>query len=212
MEVYNGSSWVKFKSEQQLAREQNPQTEQAIARRQQGGSVPAGSFGISKAGREQAQKNRQERARALAAQKPSGSKPSSKPSSRPSKPERDRMPEKSGDERMASWARANRTMIEKSGTKSQKAILKKALSNSSSKPSTSKPSTSSRPQRGGDGAPGAQPPAKPKPSTRGPIKPQSKKVGGIGPVKDGADYASRLRARRQQREDDRRKGKGRTRS
>lgn len=151
MQVYNGSTWVKQKLEGQIARERNPQTEQAIARRQQGGSVPAGSFGISKAGRKKAAQNRQE------AQ--SRNKPSSRPSSSGSKPT-PRKPTRSPQAGSSSkkptqaqkaanykaWAKAHPEMAAK---------LKKGMSGYSETRGSSS-STSSRPQRGGDGAPGAQ--------------------------------------------------------
>ena len=57
------------------------------------------------------------------------------------KPKKDRMVGKSSAERLAVWAKANRTMIEKSGTKTQKAILAKALGKSK-KPASKKGSTS----------------------------------------------------------------------
>jgi len=67
------------------------------------------------------------------------------------KPKKDRMVGKSSAERMAAWAKANRKMIEKSGTKAQKAILAKALkpaAPASKRGSTSPSSAVKAPKKG----------------------------------------------------------------
>lgn len=114
-------------------------------------TAPAGSHGISEAGRKKAAQNRQE------AQ--SRNKPSSRPASSGSKPT-PRKPTRSPQagagskkptqaQRSANykaWAKAHPDMAAK---------LKKGMSGYSETRGSSS-STSSRPQRGGDGAPGAQ--------------------------------------------------------